>query len=104
MKKYRIVFLREASDDLNDLHAYLTAKAGIDIASAYIAGIKTSSLSLSKHPVRGRKRDDVLPGLRVAHYKKRVNILFFVKADDVIIHGIFYDGRDIRKRFTRSKT
>jgi plasmid stabilization system protein ParE len=50
--------------------------------------------SLSTFPLRGTKRDDVRPGLRTTHYKKRTVIAFDVDADVVSIIGIFYGGRD----------
>jgi toxin ParE1/3/4 len=48
----------------------------------------------STFPSRGRRRDDILPGLRVIGFERRVNIAFVVTADTVFIEGIFYGGRD----------
>ena len=39
-------------------------------------------------------RDDVRPGLRVTHYKKRAVIAFYVAFDQVSIVGVFYGGQD----------
>ena len=39
-------------------------------------------------------RDDVRPGLRITHYKKRTVIAFAVNAEQVSIIGMFYGGQD----------
>jgi toxin ParE1/3/4 len=45
-------------------------------------------------PLRGRRRDDILPGLRVIGFERRVNIAFVVTTDALLIEGIFYGGRN----------
>jgi len=47
-----------------------------------------------KFPERGNKRDDVRPGLRTTHYKKRALIAFGTELNRVSIIGIFYGGQD----------
>ncbi len=39
-------------------------------------------------------RNDVRPGLRITHYKKRTVIAFGVDAETVSIIGVFYGGQD----------
>jgi hypothetical protein len=39
-------------------------------------------------------RDDILPGLRVVGFERRVTIAFLITADAVLIEGVFYGGRD----------
>jgi len=50
--------------------------------------------SLSTFPHRGTMRDDVRPGLRITHYKKRAVIAFYVDAEQVSVIGVFYGGQD----------
>jgi len=45
-------------------------------------------------PHRGNLRDDIRPGLRVTHYRKRTVIAFAVEAKQVYIIGIYYGGQD----------
>ncbi len=45
-------------------------------------------------PLRGTKRDDVRPGLRVTNYKKRTVIALALDAARVSIIGAFYGGQD----------
>ena len=44
--------------------------------------------------MRGMVRDDLLPGLRVTGFERRVTIAFVVTEAAVLIEGIFYGGRD----------
>ena len=50
--------------------------------------------SLRTFPLRGTRRDDVRPGLRITNYKKRAVIAFDVDADVVPIIGVFYGGQN----------
>ena len=54
---------------------------------------------VSTFPLRGTQRDDLLPGLRVTGFERRVTIAFVVTADAVLIEGIFYGGRDFEAEF-----
>ena len=49
--------------------------------------------------MRGTQRDDLLPGLRVTGFERRVTIAFIVSEAAVLIEGIFYGGRDIEAIF-----
>jgi toxin ParE1/3/4 len=50
--------------------------------------------SLCVFPLRGTRRDDVRPGLRITNYRKRAVIAFAVDENVVSIIGIFYGGQD----------
>jgi len=54
---------------------------------------------LSTFPLRGTQRDDLLSGLRVTGFERRVTIAFIVTAEAVLIEGIFYGGRDFEAEF-----
>ncbi len=45
-------------------------------------------------PNRGTSHDDVLPGLRVVGFERRVTIAFIVTDEAVLIEGVFYGGQD----------
>jgi toxin ParE1/3/4 len=49
---------------------------------------------LATFPLRGTQRDDLLPGLRVTGFERRVTIALVVTAEALLIEGIFYGGRD----------
>ena len=50
--------------------------------------------SLKTFPNRGILRDDIRPGLRITHYRKRTVIAFDVDTGVVSIIGLFYGGQD----------
>jgi toxin ParE1/3/4 len=50
--------------------------------------------SLATFPLRGTRRDDIRPGLRVFGFRRRVSIAFQVKGEEVTILGVFYGGQD----------
>ena len=49
---------------------------------------------------RGRKRDDVRPGLRIAGFERRVTVAFMVENDRVIILRLFYGGQEWEREFS----
>ena len=60
----------------------------------YTHGIVSYCESLSSFPQSGNQRDDVRPGLRTTHCKKRAVIAFAVTLEEVFILGVFYGGQD----------
>ena len=91
---YIVVFTPEAEAQLVELYGYIAAEASPETAARFTDGIVTYCESLSSFPVRGTRRDDVRPGLRITSYRKRVVIAFAVDADQVQIIGIFYGGQN----------
>ena len=92
--RYRVVFTPEAEEQLAALYGYIAAAASPDIAARYTEAIVSYCESLCTFPLRGTMRDDIRPGLRITHYKKRTVIAFDVDADQVSIMGVFYVGQD----------
>ena len=91
---YTVVFTPEAEAQLIELYGYIAAEATPETAARFTDGIVTYCESLSSFPVRGTRRDDVRPGLRITSYRRRVVIAFAVDADQVQIIGIFYGGQN----------
>lgn len=90
----RIVFTPRALRQLEALHDYLSDKAGDRIADAYVERIVAACRRLSTYPVRGTRRDNVLPGLRTIGFERRATIAFLIEDDKVLIEGIFHGGQD----------
>ncbi len=61
----------------------------------YLERIETFCRSFSEFPQRGVGRDDLLPGLRVIGFERRITIAFHVGADWVTFDRILYGGRDV---------
>jgi plasmid stabilization system protein ParE len=91
---YRVVFSPEAQEQLAELYRYIAEAASPDIAAQYTEAIVSYCESLRTFSLRGTRRDDVRPGLRITNYKKRAVIAFDVDADVVSIIGVFYGGQD----------
>ena len=91
---YDVVFTPEAEAQLIELYGYIATEASPETAARFTEGIVTYCESLSSFPVRGTRRDDVRPGLRITSYRKRVVVAFAVEADQVQIIGIFYGGQN----------
>jgi toxin ParE1/3/4 len=91
---YTIVITPEAQAQLLDLYRYIANPASPEIAARYTDRIVTYCESLRTVPHRGRKRDDIRPGLRITNYRRQTVIAFKVDGDQVAILGVFYGGRD----------
>lgn len=91
---YRVVFSPEAEEQLVNLFHYIAGAASAGTAACYTNAVVSYCESLHQSPLRGTRRDDVRPGLRVTNYKKRTVIAFDVTDDTVSIIGIFYGGQD----------
>ena len=92
--QYHVVFAPEAQEQLAALYRYIAAAASPEIAERYTSAIVTYCEGLQTFPLRGSRRDDIRPGLRITNYKKRAVIAFDVGAEMVSIIGVFYGGQD----------
>lgn len=91
---HRVAFSPEAEAQLVALFRHIADAASPDIAARYTEAIVSYCESLREFPHRGTKRDDVRPGLRITHYRKRTVIAFAVDDEHVSILGVFYGGQD----------
>jgi plasmid stabilization system protein ParE len=85
---YQVVFSPEALAQLEALYSYVAQAASPDIANRYTNAIVTYCEGLLTFPLRGTRRDDIRPGLRITNYKKRAVIAFAVDAEVVAIVGV----------------
>jgi len=91
---YRVVFQARARRQLAEIQAYIADRAGLTVAVGYTSAIVEYCERFSAFPLRGTKRDDVLPGLRVLGFRRRVTIAFSIEGEIVSILGVFYGGTD----------
>jgi toxin ParE1/3/4 len=94
VKTYTVVFAPEAEAQLADLYHYIAKEASPKIAFEYTSAIIEHCEKLHSLPHRGTPRDDIRPGLRVTHYKRRTVIAYAVEREQVLILGVFYGGQD----------
>lgn len=72
------------------------------IAIAFLHRIHRFCASLATFPERGRRRDDLEPGLRIAPFDRRCVVCFRIEAETVEIVRVFYGGRDYERIFRGS--
>ena len=95
MTTYTVAFTPEAQDQLVAIYRYIAAESASPIVAArYTEAIMEYCESLQSFPHRGNQRDDIRPGLRITHYRKRAVIAFAVDAEQVSILGVFYGGQN----------
>src|SRR5882757_1339558 len=94
MRKYSVDFLRRAEDDLFNLYEAIATQAGNVTAGGYIERIEAACLALETSPLRGTRRNDILPGLRTMGFERRATIVFRVRGSRVTIVRVFYGGQD----------
>ena len=84
-----------AARDVRSLYRYIAARSGRDRALAYIERIEAFCAQFAEFPERGTRRDDLLPGLRVIGFERRVTIAFHIDAGRVTFDRILYAGRNL---------
>ena len=100
---YSVRFAPEAAAQLAVIEAYIAnAASSPAIASNYVDAIVGYCERFSVFPLRGTRRDDLLPGLRVTNYRGSAVIAFMVDldAETVSIVGVFYGGQNYEAAFT----
>ena len=96
----QVIFTPRAERQIDELHRYITERSGFESrADGYIQRIVDYCLSFRTIPLRGAARDDILPGLRVIGFERRVTIAFKVEPALILIEGIFYGGQDFEAMF-----
>jgi toxin ParE1/3/4 len=93
---FTVIFAPEAIDRLDAIERYI-ADAGAPVAGAdYVDAIVAFCQSLASLPLRGTRRDDLLPGLRITNYRGNAVVAFVVNetAKTVGIVVVFYGGQD----------
>ncbi len=92
---HKIIFAPEARDDLVQFYLFIAEHADETVAMAYIERIETYCRGFETFPERGIKRDDLLPGLRIVGFERRVSIALHIQAETVTFDRILYSGRDV---------
>jgi toxin ParE1/3/4 len=91
---HRVIYTPEAEAQLVALFFHIAAAASPEIAARYTGASVEQCESLKTFPMRGTRRDDIRPGLRVFGFRRRVSIAFEVTDEVVTILGIFYGGQN----------
>lgn len=89
-----VIFSSEAEEQLLHLYRYIAEASFPSRAERYVDALLSHCEKLKTFPHRGVRRDDIRPGVRVTHYRKRTAIAFVVQPDRIEVLGIFHGGRD----------
>jgi toxin ParE1/3/4 len=90
VKRRAVVFAPEARDDLLNLYDWIADAAGPRVALAYLDRLNAFCLGFDLAAERGKRRDDLRPGLRVVGFERRIT----VAEHRVTILRLFSRGRD----------
>jgi toxin ParE1/3/4 len=93
VKRYAVVWRRQARDDLLALYDWIAERAGADVAFEYTSRIEAHAARLTEFPQRGTPRDDLVPGMRTIPYRRRTIIAYRVSGDDVEILRLVHAGQ-----------
>ncbi|HEX2887239.1 type II toxin-antitoxin system RelE/ParE family toxin [Vineibacter terrae] len=98
---FKVLFTPEVRDQLDSLERYIAAVGSPATAARYVDAIVTYCESFQTAPLRGTRRDDLFPGLRITSYRRRVVVAFLADeaSETVSIVGIFYGGQDYEARW-----
>ncbi len=97
MKTYSVYFMPDAVKDLENIYEYISEQSGFfERAWAYMEKLRLECQELETFPLRGRKRDDLMNGLRIYPLDKKTVAAFLVDEEEcsVCILNIFYGGRN----------
>lgn len=94
MIQYKVIFTPEAREHMYALYRYIAMSGSPETGKQYIKAIAEFCKTLQNFPYRGTCRDDLSPGLRITHYRKRTAIAYAIEANQVFILGIFYGGQN----------
>lgn len=100
---HKVVFRRQAEKRLFELYDYIASQASPEIAIGYVRRIRDACMVLATFPERGRRRNDILPGLRTIGFERRVTIVFRVLKTRVEIVTVAYGGRDFEGELQRAR-
>ncbi|OPA91751.1 plasmid stabilization protein [Pseudomonas fluorescens] len=93
---YSVAFSPEALAQLDALEDYISDTGSPVTAGRFIDSIINYCESLCVFPLRGTRRDDLLPTLRITHYRRTTVITFMADpvTETVSIVGVFYGGQN----------
>ncbi len=92
---HRIVYLSDATLDLNRIYSEIAAAAGSRTADRFFVGLIAFIRALETFPERGSVRSSLIPGLRIIGYRHSISLVFIVRGNDVVIVGVFRRGQNI---------
>ena len=94
MNRRAVTFTPQARTDLLSIGDWIAERAGIEVALGYTARLEAYCIGFEFAGERGRRRDDLRPGLRIVGFERRVAIAFVVSDSEVTILRLYYGGQN----------
>ncbi|MEQ1866576.1 MAG: type II toxin-antitoxin system RelE/ParE family toxin [Micropepsaceae bacterium] len=91
---HSVIFSPEAEAHLVSLYREIAHQKSAGIADRFTGSIVDYCEGFKTSLLRGRRRDDIRPGLRIVGFRRRATIAFVVDDKSVIILGVFYRGKN----------
>lgn len=99
MRRRKVIQSKTANDDIIAIYFRIAEMAGHAIAERYIDRIEKYLANFDLASERGTRRDDLMLGLRIIGFERRVTIAFTVDQSQVSILRVFYSGKDWEDEF-----
>jgi toxin ParE1/3/4 len=96
VKHRRVIFSPEAENDLVRLSSWIAERAGPAVAAAYVDRLAEYCLGFEVFAERGRRREDIRPGLRIVGFERRIAVAFVVEPAQVKILRLLYGGQQFK--------
>jgi toxin ParE1/3/4 len=102
MRERPVTYRRAAINDLSEIYWHIrTASGQPHIAEQFVRRIKARYEKIGHAPSGGRRRDDLMVGLRVIPFERSAVIAYLIEAKRVRILNVFYGRRDYENIITR---
>ena len=99
MKKYDVIFDRDAEDDLFDIYAFVAMNDSVERADRLFAALRRTCLKLRKLPLRGNIPSELFEigvmEFRELHYKP-YRVIYSLDSTTVYVHCVLDGRRDIQ--------
>jgi toxin ParE1/3/4 len=95
----RLTWAPLARQDLRDLWEYFARVGSIEVADNVLREINRASARAGQHPLMGRPRDELAPGLRSVLTHPHI-VLYRISADGVEIVRVLHQRRDLPAIFS----
>jgi len=94
MRRRSVIQSKTANRDIVTIYFQIAEMAGHSIAERYVDRIEKYLSNFDLASERGTLRNDLMPGLRIIGFERRVTIAFTVEQTHVTVLRVFYGGKD----------
>ena len=95
IRRLDVEYRQSARDDLAGIFGFIVESgASVEVALKFVLRIEDRCQRMGDAPRSGRRRDDLLAGLRTVPFEHSAVIAYVIEQDMVWITNIFYGGRD----------